>query len=396
MNALGVDKICVFTFDDLWQSQIDFCLPRMLEHGFRGTFFVSNEAFGRCAWHDAPDPIAKPENVIPLLHDAGMEIGNHQYHFEAFACTLPELDEKIMRLGAPRPVTFCYPAFYDKFNATGVNEAYLATRLGLPAGRRESFYGGSGPAHNLSLGLHPTHCTGVFGCRYGPNNFEKDLFEKVGGNNVGVFAFHQITNDGESSVRLSEKDFIRVLDIANNAGAAVISLRELVAMQQHPMLTAPRCTPRAAIQAARPWIKGTRVFEIGTALGDNLLHLLWDGGARSIAGMEVDKEKARKCRRRGLDVMCGDVFKSHLPEADLYYFWIGAKVDARVFDHLISLRRKMRILRGADYKAKGDVRISTRYEGMYGGSGIDVDYNEGDVFRQNGKFRISCIDLKGE
>jgi peptidoglycan/xylan/chitin deacetylase (PgdA/CDA1 family) len=83
--VLSGAKSVVLTFDDLWASQTDACLPAMAERGAAGTFFVST-AHVRDERHrptDGPFDTGVAElgswKDVELLHRSGMEIGAHTH-----------------------------------------------------------------------------------------------------------------------------------------------------------------------------------------------------------------------------------------------------------------------------------------------------------------------------
>lgn len=84
-TVLTGPKTAVLTFDDLWASQIDECLPVMRQHGCVGTFFVPTAHIGDRRQRLSRAPFACFQSDlgswqdVELLEHNGMEIGAHTH-----------------------------------------------------------------------------------------------------------------------------------------------------------------------------------------------------------------------------------------------------------------------------------------------------------------------------
>lgn len=161
---------------------------------------------------------------------------------------------------------------------------------------------------------------------------------------------------------------------------------------------APRRTPMAVSKAIECIIRGKTVCELGSAEGDNMVFMA--KYARKVIGFEYDEERYRFAKERGLHMVIGDYYTDELPEAEVYYFWPdnGPKDN----DFLVS-----KIFSNDDFKGTVVIGADPQYRrhfrrpeaaaiqkllAKWGGSLIQVPFNEGDGDRQSGIFLVGVID----
>jgi peptidoglycan-N-acetylglucosamine deacetylase len=108
------DRTVVLTFDDAVSSDFHFVGPLLRKYKFPATFFVC----------EFPPDFADEKKYmswdqIKSLHEDGFEIGSHtRTHTHVTKLTrdglmaeLKWVEDKLEKLGIPRPVSFAYPAY---------------------------------------------------------------------------------------------------------------------------------------------------------------------------------------------------------------------------------------------------------------------------------------------
>lgn len=132
------EKPIVLTFDDGYRTMYTTVMPRLLEAGFTGTFFVIPAA----RWSDW----SVDESMMTEMVNCGMELGSHTYsHVELDTLTRGEIADEltssrsiIQQLTGQEVVSVCYPS--GAYNEAVLEEAALAgysigvtTELGVSA-----------------------------------------------------------------------------------------------------------------------------------------------------------------------------------------------------------------------------------------------------------------------
>jgi peptidoglycan/xylan/chitin deacetylase (PgdA/CDA1 family) len=121
-EILNGPKTVVLTFDDLWASHIDHCLPVLKEHGFVGTFFVPTGFIKMHRYRSDNWPFVFNSELgswkdVETLKASGMEIGCHSHtHPKMSALSRRQAEEEIgkstrilsERLNEPIE-SFCFP-----------------------------------------------------------------------------------------------------------------------------------------------------------------------------------------------------------------------------------------------------------------------------------------------
>ena len=108
------DKLVVLSFDDANKSDRNFVAGVLKQHGFGGTFYVT-EGLG---FLKNKDHYTTWEEIREL-HEMGFEIGNHTHHHRGVAhmtgeelkASVKHIERRCAEHGIPKPVTFCYPGF---------------------------------------------------------------------------------------------------------------------------------------------------------------------------------------------------------------------------------------------------------------------------------------------
>jgi len=146
-----------------------------------------------------------------------------------------------------------------------------------------------------------------------------------------------------------------------------------------PYLETPYRSPLAVTEAIKDLIKDKIVYELGCACGDLMISM--QRYAKEVVGMEINPERVRVCKERNLNVIESNVFKDSIPKADVYYIWIETDdlslLVKRITDAVLIL--------ASDPSIGEEIQIeSLNLNGYW----INVDYNEGNGYRQNGTFKL--------
>lgn len=130
------DKTIVLTFDDAVESHASVAAPLLEHYGFGATFYIAE--FAEPPFSDKS--LYMTWEQIRMLNQNGFEIGNHTGHHihvpnmdsSKFAEELAYIEEKGIRLGIPKPLTFAYPAYRTAAYAGEVLDlkGYLFARIG--------------------------------------------------------------------------------------------------------------------------------------------------------------------------------------------------------------------------------------------------------------------------
>lgn len=73
-------------------------------------------------------------------------------------------------------------------------------------------------------------------------------------------------------------------------------------------------------EGVKEYTTGKKVCDIGCAFGD-MMHQ-FSKVAESVVGIELQEDRFRSSKERGLNVMCGNMFRiPNFPIVDVYYLW---------------------------------------------------------------------------
>jgi SAM-dependent methyltransferase len=82
-------------------------------------------------------------------------------------------------------------------------------------------------------------------------------------------------------------------------------------------------TPLTLSDKIKDLIAGKVFCDLGCGEGD--FALCCKRYAKQVIGVEFDPDRAEIARMKGVDVIEGDLLTIPLPDADIYYIWIGRK-----------------------------------------------------------------------
>lgn len=223
-------KKMVMTFDDALMSHFTVAYPELKKYGFSATFFVT-AATG--LWRAIPDQYEDHLNwaQIKILNDEGFEIGNHtMYHYNPTAIApsliekdIVDLDQKLIELGIPKPVSYAYPGYHyndtvqEVLKRTGFQYARIGYIVKCKANeRKQIFYYTKEHKNNLLI-----NCTGIFcDCIYDHSYFLKDI-ENTPPNGIPIISCHGLRKE------FTRNAFIQSMKYLHDNGWQVIPMRDL-------------------------------------------------------------------------------------------------------------------------------------------------------------------------
>ena len=213
------DKLVVLTFDDAVRSHYTTVAPLLERYGFGATFFVTE--FPQPPFSDTTLYMTWPQ--MGDLSRRGFEVANHTWHHSHVdridhARLVEEvryIEGKLGSLGAPRPVSFAYPAY-----TTTPDAARTLRELGYVFART----GGSrayDPAHDDPM-LVPSWTTGE-------KNRDEILraFGDARGGRVVVLTLHGVPDTAHPWVNTPVPLFEEYLRYLHDNGYRVVALRDL-------------------------------------------------------------------------------------------------------------------------------------------------------------------------
>ena len=213
------DKVVVLTFDDAVRSHYTTVAPLLERYGFGATFFVTE--FPQPPFSDTTLYMTWPQ--MAELNRRGFEVANHTWthsHVDRVdrARLIDEvryIETKLAALGAPRPISFAYPAY-----VTTPEAARTLRELGYVFART----GGSrayDPVHDDPM-LVPSWTTGE-------KNREEILraFGEARGGRVVVLTIHGVPDTAHPWVNTPVPLFEEYLRFLHDGGYKVVALREL-------------------------------------------------------------------------------------------------------------------------------------------------------------------------
>ncbi len=214
------DKTVVFTFDDGCISGATIAAPILKQHGFGGTFYVS-DAYGfreRKDWY-------MTWRQIKGMSDDGFEIGNHTRGHGMLSLTdvggcqayVWTLEDEMIANRIPKPTTFCWPfyiintKFYPLLNEWG----YLFARGGYGRVYR--------PAVDHPLDV-PSFAVGGVGMNM--EGFISAVQQATAGR-VAVLCFHGTPDLEHAAVGTDPDLFEDMVDYLKDNHYKVIAMRDL-------------------------------------------------------------------------------------------------------------------------------------------------------------------------
>ena len=240
------DKTVVLTFDDAVRSHLDLVAPLLKESGFGATFFITGQ------WMDDPEHFLTWEDVAKL-HEMGFEIGNHTRthgHFNdpSDAARLDQelawVEEKLARVGVPKPVSFAWPG-----NAFGPETVRVLEARGYRFARRgmqpEVPYGAIQPGPLFDPRAHHPLLIPTAGDAYPDWTLEafKTVVDRAKDGRIAVVQFHGVPDVVHPWVHTPPERFRQYVDYLKQGGFHVIALRDVARYvskeeaSQDPLLT---------------------------------------------------------------------------------------------------------------------------------------------------------------
>ena len=214
------DKLVVLTFDDAVRSHYTTVAPLLEHYGFGATFFVTE--FPQPPFSDTTLYMTWPQ--MGELSRRGFEVANHTWkhsHVDRVdrARLVEEvryIETKLASLGAPKPISFAYPAY-----VTSPDAARTLRELGYVFART----GGNrayDPAHDDPM-LVPSWTTGE-------KNREEILraFGEARNGRIVVLTIHGVPDTAHPWVNTPVPLFEEYLLFLHDNGYKVVALRDLV------------------------------------------------------------------------------------------------------------------------------------------------------------------------
>jgi len=152
-----------------------------------------------------------------------------------------------------------------------------------------------------------------------------------------------------------------------------------------PILEVPWRSPLAVAEAVKDIIKGKTVCELECACGDLMKEM--QKYTMDIIGMELNSDMVLAAKARGLEIIKGNVFTDQIPDADIYYIWC----DGSMIKNIPNIMKIGTWIIASDPSEGEDTEITKLgLEGYW----IEVPYNEGELWRQKGTFRLFVTEKK--
>jgi len=144
---------------------------------------------------------------------------------------------------------------------------------------------------------------------------------------------------------------------------------------QHPVLNYPLRSPLKVAETIKDIIRDKIVCDVGCACGDLMFE--FSKYCKKVIGIEYDKERVEIARKRGLEVV------DKLPDADVYYIWIG--IDSSSDSVMNQLKSKKGIL----ILAEEDIRDE------WGGYKINIPIDDISMIDHNNRkiWHLQVVEL---
>src|SRR4051812_35888307 len=213
------DKLVVLTFDDAVRSHYTTVAPLLERYGFGATFFVTE--FQQPPFADTT--LYMTWRQMGDLSRRGFEVANHTWHHShvdridrtRLVEEVRYVEEKLASLGAPRPISFAYPAY-----TTTPDAARTLRELGYVFART----GGNrayDPARDDPM-LVPSWTTGE-------KNRDEILraFGEARGGRIVVLTIHGVPDTAHPWVNTPVPLFEEYLRFLHDNGYRVVALRDI-------------------------------------------------------------------------------------------------------------------------------------------------------------------------
>jgi SAM-dependent methyltransferase len=103
-------------------------------------------------------------------------------------------------------------------------------------------------------------------------------------------------------------------------------------------------SPLVIAEMVKEIIKDKKVCDLGCRKG--FLLSAFKKYAKEVVGVEKDENFCEICRKKGLNVINGDIFEIKIPDADVYYFWLNEKQVREIMKRFKEQSRGGLVIRG--------------------------------------------------
>lgn len=150
-------------------------------------------------------------------------------------------------------------------------------------------------------------------------------------------------------------------------------------------------SPIDTAEKMRHLIEGKIFCDLGSA-GGVVVTACLKYAARSF-GIERSKEAVANTRRKGLDVIEGDVLTMELPKADVYYCWITYDTQREMLKRWREGKIHGTLVIAAEQFVGTEWAVTDEILAD-ADEVIEWDYNEGPGHRDSGRFRLCVFNRK--
>ena len=152
----------------------------------------------------------------------------------------------------------------------------------------------------------------------------------------------------------------------------------------------PHRSPFVIGQVIRPIIEDKIVCDVGCAEGDQLK--IFAQFAKHVIGVEINSIRAKPAINAGFNVIQGDYKDIDLPQADVYFSWIGIQQDQNFVDYLFQNQIKCTTL-NFSRRAPHTLELAKKYNGKI----LEFEFHEpsSDLphFEKDGLGWVSVITI---
>ena len=148
-------------------------------------------------------------------------------------------------------------------------------------------------------------------------------------------------------------------------------------------------SPRDTADKIRHLIEGKVFCDLGSAGGVVIVGAL--KYASRAFGVERSRDALSGTKRKGLDVIDGDVMTMELPPADVYYCWISHDCQREMIKRWNEGKISGTLVIGAEQYVKEEWEVTQEIQPD---EVIEWEYNEGTGLRDTGRFRLCVFNRK--
>lgn len=215
----GKKETVILTFDDGLENQHTVALPILEEYGFKASIFVGQWIGG--IYPDAPAHCITKEQLISF-HEKGFDIGNHTMSHppmekcdrERLLAEFSGVEELLVSLGLPRPVTAAYPGGPTTPQAEVFlrERGYLAARCVEPRALRP------GQEDPFALPAYSVTC--------GKLHLFDEAMAALSPQSPVILVYHGLPSLHYPPCGIEPGDFIKQMEILHKRDVRCISLKQ--------------------------------------------------------------------------------------------------------------------------------------------------------------------------